>query len=74
VPGAKQLEFFPYRSSTTTLRSRKVDVGKQGSTLSAEFEFESEKEGDAPAARGVLWVKTDQGESAYVLDMPFKKS
>jgi DsbC/DsbD-like thiol-disulfide interchange protein len=74
VPGATELELFPYVSPTTKLASRKVVSGKQGSTLSAEFEFESKKEGDAPIARGVLWVKTDQGESAYVLEMPFKKS
>jgi thiol:disulfide interchange protein DsbD len=73
VPGAKEVEFFPYLSPTTKLSSRKVDAGKSGTTLSAEFEFEAEKDGDAPVARGVLWVKTDQGESAYVLDMPFKK-
>jgi thiol:disulfide interchange protein DsbD len=74
VPGALDLEFFPYLSPTTKLESRKVEAGKQGSTLTAELAFESKKEGDVPAARGVLWVKTDKGQTAYVIDMPYKKS
>jgi DsbC/DsbD-like thiol-disulfide interchange protein len=74
VPGATGLEFFPYKSDTTDLVARKVDVGKNGGTLTLEMEFEGEKPGDAPAARGVLWIKTEKGETAYVLDQPYKKA
>jgi DsbC/DsbD-like thiol-disulfide interchange protein len=73
VPGATALEFFPYKSPTTEMKSRKVEVGKQGSTLTLELAFSSKEAKDVPAARGVLWVKTDKGEGAYVLDQPFKK-
>jgi hypothetical protein len=48
-------------------------VGKNGSTLAIEMEFKAEKDGDAPTARGVLLVKTDKGETAYVFDPPHKK-
>lgn len=74
VPGATALEFYPYKSETTELTSRHVDVGKQGASLVLDFKFESKAEGAGPAARGVLWVKTDKGEAAYVLEQPYKKA
>jgi DsbC/DsbD-like thiol-disulfide interchange protein len=74
VPGATAIEFFPYKSATTDMKSRKVDVGKQGSTLALEYEFSSKQAGDVPTARGVVWIKTEKGEAAYVLDQPYKKA
>lgn len=73
VPGITAAEFFPYRSSTTNLVRRKVDIGKQGGTLALEFEFEKKEDGDKPDARGVLWVKTDKGETSYLFDKPYQK-
>jgi hypothetical protein len=73
LPGATALEFFPYTSRTTTLRSREIEVGKQGTTLTLNLKFESKETDDAPEVRGVLWVKTSETESAYVLDLPYRK-
>jgi thiol:disulfide interchange protein DsbD len=73
VPGATAAEYFPYRSSTTKLAGRKVDIGKQGGTVALEFEFEKKNDGDVPDARGVLWVKTDKGETSFLFDKPYRK-
>ncbi|MBL8857336.1 MAG: hypothetical protein JNL28_02370 [Planctomycetes bacterium] len=73
VPGATAAEFFPYTSKTTKLTGRKIDIGKQGGTLALEFEFEKKRDGDKPDVRGVLWLKTDKGESSYLFDKPFKQ-
>ncbi|MDZ4774374.1 MAG: protein-disulfide reductase DsbD family protein [Planctomycetota bacterium] len=72
VAGITDLEFFPYRSSTTTLVGRKVEIGKQGGTLALDFEFEKRNDGDKPETRGVLWVKTDKGETSYLFEKSFK--
>jgi DsbC/DsbD-like thiol-disulfide interchange protein len=73
APGVTGLEFFPYKSDTTKVLSRKVDVGKDGCTLTLELEFSGKGAGEVPAARGVVWVKTEKGEAAYVLDQSYKK-
>lgn len=73
LPGVTAAEYFPYKSSTTKLVKRKVDIGKQGGTLALEFEFEKKQDGDVPDARGVVWVKTEKGETSYLFDKPFKK-
>lgn len=73
VPGATGLEFFPRRSRTTQLKARKIDIGKQGGTITLDFEFERENPDDKPGAHGVLWVKTEKGETSYVLESPFSK-
>lgn len=73
VPGATALEFFPYASPTMKMSSRKVDVGKQGGTVTAEWAFERKKPEDKPLAGGVLWVKTAQGETSYLFEGAFSK-
>jgi len=73
VPGATGLEFFPYSDATMHLESRKVDIGKQGGTLAAEFSFERKQPEDKPVARGVLLVKSAQGETSFVLDQTYPK-
>jgi DsbC/DsbD-like thiol-disulfide interchange protein len=73
VPGATELEFFPYLDSTLHLESRKLDVGKQGSTLAIQFSFERKKPEDKPIARGTLLVKSAQGETSYVLEQTYAK-
>jgi DsbC/DsbD-like thiol-disulfide interchange protein len=73
VPGATALEFFPYASPTIKMTARKVDVGKQGSTVALEWEFERKKPEDKPLGRGVLWVKTAQGETSYLFEGAFSK-
>jgi DsbC/DsbD-like thiol-disulfide interchange protein len=73
VPGATGVEFFPCSSPTTSMKARKVDVGKQGSTATMEFEFRRKKPDDKPTARGVVWVKTDKGETSYLLESVFEK-
>ena len=35
-------------------------------------EFKRKKEGDVPIASGVLWVKTDKGETSYELKHTFQ--
>lgn len=72
VPGITAAEFFPYRSSTTKLVKRTVEIGKQGGTLALEFEFEKRGDDDKPETRGVLWVKTEKGETSYLFEKPFK--
>ena len=73
VPGATALEFFPYASPTIKMSARKVDIGKQGGTIAIEWAFERKKPEDKPLARGVLWVKTAQGEASYLFDGAFAK-
>jgi DsbC/DsbD-like thiol-disulfide interchange protein len=73
LPGVTAAEFFPYKSKTTKLVRRTVEIGKQGGTIALEFEFEKQEDGDQPSARGVLWVKTDKGETSYLFEKPFKK-
>lgn len=73
VPGVTAAEYFPYRSSTTKLTGRKVDIGKNGGTLALDFEFTKKEDADVPDARGVLWVKTDKGETSYLFDKPYRK-
>lgn len=68
VPGATALEFFPYTSTTTQLMERKAEVGKQGASLVLDFAFKPKQEADRPQIRGVLWVKTDQGETSFLLE------
>lgn len=73
IPGIKAAEFFPYTSPTTQMTGRKLEIGKQGGTLAVDFEFKKKNDGDVPLALGVLWVKTDQGETSYLLEKPFQK-
>lgn len=72
VPGATALEFFPYLTDATTFTGRKIEVGKQGGTVAMNFEFKKKHDGDVPRASGVLWVKTDKGESSYELEYKFQ--
>ncbi len=68
VPGAKSLELFPLDVRPLKLVARTVDAGQSGATLKADLEFRPKAPEDAPRLRAVLWVKTDAGEAAYLLD------
>lgn len=68
VPGAKSLEYFPLDVEPVKLASRTVDAGKSGATLRASFAFERKEPTDQPLVRGVLRVRTDAGEAAYLLE------
>ncbi len=68
VPGAKSLEFFPLDTEAMKCKGRTVDAGKNGATLKAQFEFERKQPEDQPRTRGVLHVKTGQGETSYLFD------
>lgn len=71
VPGAKEVEFFPYRMPAMDMTARKLDAGKQGASATIEWEFERKDPADKPVARGVLSVKTSEGESSFVLESAF---
>jgi len=68
VPGAKELDYFPLDVEPVELVSRSIDIGKNGGTLRAGFAFERKETTDVPRIRGVLRVRTDLGETAYLLD------
>lgn len=68
VPGAKALEFFPLDTEAMKCTGRTVDVGKNGATLKAQYEFERKQPEDQPRARGVVRVKTERGETSYLFD------
>ena len=71
VPGATKLEYFPLDVEPVALASSTTDVGKQGATLRATFEFTKREEQDDPRVRGVVVVTTDAGVAAYRLDHLF---
>ena len=68
VPGATELEFFPHTDARVKMTGRTREAGKSGAKLDADFLIKPAK-ADAPQAtpplRGVLWVKTAKGETAY---------
>lgn len=68
VPGAKSLEYFPLDVEPVKLASRTVDAGKSGATLRANFAFERKEPADQPRIRGVVRVRTEAGETAYLLE------
>ncbi|MBL8861623.1 MAG: protein-disulfide reductase DsbD N-terminal domain-containing protein [Planctomycetes bacterium] len=68
VPGAKKLEWFPLDVEPVKLVTASVDVGKQGATLRAGYEFDRRAESDEPRIRGVLVVTTEAGVASYRLD------
>lgn len=68
VPGAKSVEYYPLDGGGMELSSRTADAGKNGATLRATFAFERKKPEDEPRVRGVLRVRTEAGESSYLLD------
>lgn len=65
VPGAKAIEFYPYRTETSAFTGRTIEVGKQGATARLAYELEEKQEGVPRTAGGVLWVKTEAGETSY---------
>lgn len=71
VPGASAVEFFPYKSATTTMTARNIAIGKQGGTVTIDFGFKPAAPGDKPQASGVLWVKTEKEETSYLLEKTF---
>jgi thiol:disulfide interchange protein DsbD len=75
VPGAQELEFFPHLDPRVKMTGRTREAGKSGAKLVADFAVKPPKSGQAAEealVRGVLWVKTAKGESAYEVALPAK--
>jgi len=68
VARARALEFFPSPSETTTLASRTVKVGEAGGTVELAWSFEPRTPADRPETRGVLHVRTAEGDAWYSFD------
>lgn len=68
VSGATEIDFFPLDFRPLSMASRTVDVGKSGATLRANFTFKRKTDKDEPRIRGVLHVRTADGEASYLLD------
>jgi thiol:disulfide interchange protein DsbD len=68
VPGAKEIELFPLDSAPTKFIGRSVRAGGDGASLKAELEFKRKRETEVPRLRGVVWVRTEQGEASYLLE------
>ncbi|HEV8111920.1 MAG TPA: protein-disulfide reductase DsbD domain-containing protein [Planctomycetota bacterium] len=68
VPRASSLEIFPLTSETTSLVGRTTAKDDRACRLVADLAYRDTTPPGAPRLKGLLVVKTAQGESAYEFD------